>query len=169
MRFIRYFLSLSCSLLTFSVCAASEIITVEMNNVSGGLIGESVGTVTIKQVEDGLEFTPNLHGLTYLGVNADHGFHVHTNHSCTDAGGHYDPQETHSHKGPSDPTGHLGDLPSLYVTNDGTATQSVNAQRLTLADVKGHSLMIHEGGDNYSDTPEANGGGGNRMACGLIG
>jgi len=28
--------------------------------------------------------------------------------------------------------------------------------------------MVHVGGDNYSDNPEALGGGGARMACGVI-
>jgi Cu-Zn family superoxide dismutase len=28
--------------------------------------------------------------------------------------------------------------------------------------------MIHEGGDNYRDTPEPLGGGGGRIACGVV-
>jgi Cu-Zn family superoxide dismutase len=28
--------------------------------------------------------------------------------------------------------------------------------------------MIHSGGDNYSDVPEKLGGGGGRIACGVI-
>ena len=36
-----------------------------------------------------------------------------------------------------------------------------------LAEIAGRSLMIHEGGDNYSDNPE-NGGGKGRIACGVI-
>jgi Cu-Zn family superoxide dismutase len=43
----------------------------------------------------------------------------------------------------------------------------VTAPQLKLADVRGRSLMIHEGGDNYSDTPE-NGGGAGRIACGVV-
>ena len=43
----------------------------------------------------------------------------------------------------------------------------VNAEHLTLADVRGRSLIIHEGGDNYTDTPE-NGGGKARIACGVV-
>jgi Cu/Zn superoxide dismutase len=37
----------------------------------------------------------------------------------------------------------------------------------TVADVRGHSIMIHAGGDNYSDQPELFGGGGARIACGV--
>jgi Cu-Zn family superoxide dismutase len=39
---------------------------------------------------------------------------------------------------------------------------------LTVADVKGRSIMIHGGGDNYSDQPAPLGGGGARIACGVV-
>jgi Cu-Zn family superoxide dismutase len=42
------------------------------------------------------------------------------------------------------------------------------APRLKLADLKGRSLMIHSGADNYFDAPEKNGGGGERIACGVM-
>jgi Cu-Zn family superoxide dismutase len=44
----------------------------------------------------------------------------------------------------------------------------VTATRLTLKEVRGRSIMIHEGGDNYSDQPKPLGGGGARIACGVI-
>jgi Cu-Zn family superoxide dismutase len=53
------------------------------------------------------------------------------------------------------------------VEPDGTAKTPVSAPQLTVAELKGHSLMIHEGGDNYSDTPKPLGGGGARIACGI--
>ena len=42
------------------------------------------------------------------------------------------------------------------------------APHLTVADVKGHSIMIHTGGDNYSDQPAPLGGGGARIVCGVV-
>jgi Cu-Zn family superoxide dismutase len=54
------------------------------------------------------------------------------------------------------------------VAADGTATQPVLAPRLKLADVQGHALMVHAGGDNHSDHPAPLGGGGARVACGVI-
>ena len=36
------------------------------------------------------------------------------------------------------------------------------------AQLKGKALIIHAGGDNYSDRPAPLGGGGARVACGLI-
>lgn len=52
---------------------------------------------------------------------------------------------------------------------EGHATHPVLAPRLkSLADIKGCSIMIHAGGDNHSDEPKPLGGGGARMACGVI-
>ena len=65
-------------------------------------------------------------------------------------------------------TGHLGDLPALVVDNTGVATTAVIAPRLKLADIQGRAIMIHAGGDNYSDSPLPLGGGGARIACGVI-
>jgi len=83
------------------------------------------------------------------------------------AGGHYDPAGTGKHEGPYG-EGHLGDLPALYVGTDGKATLPILAPRLKTVNLKGRSLMIHAGGDNYSDVPAALGGGGARMACGVV-
>jgi Cu-Zn family superoxide dismutase len=83
------------------------------------------------------------------------------------AGGHYDPKNEKHHLGPYNDDSHLGDLPPLFVANDGTATLPVLAPRLKVHDLDDRALMIHSGGDNFSDEP-ANGGGGARIACGAI-
>ena len=70
--------------------------------------------------------------------------------------------------GPYNTGGHKGDLPVLVVGADGDASLPVLAPQLRVKDVRGRSLMIHEGGDNYSDQPEPLGGGGTRIACGVI-
>lgn len=160
--------------------AASSIVyadlTVDIHAISSEGIGDSIGTVTASDNKYGLLLTPDLKGLE-PGI---HGFHVHQNPDCGPgekdgekvaglaAGGHYDPENTNAHKGPYDDSGHLGDLPALYVKDEGTATLPVLAPRLEVDDLKGHSLMIHQGGDNYSDTPEPLGGGGSRVACGVV-
>jgi Cu-Zn family superoxide dismutase len=83
------------------------------------------------------------------------------------AGGHLDPAGSKKHGEPWG-DGHLGDLPPLYVAADGSAAQPVLGPRLKLADVKGRSLMVHAGGDNHADHPAPLGGGGARVACGVI-
>ena len=160
-------------LAAFPVFAADAVVTMNLVNEQG--VGKSIGTITISEGPTGLVFTPQLTDLA-PGV---HGFHVHQNADCAAgmkdgkmvpglaAGGHYDPSSAGKHEGPHG-KGHLGDLPSLTVGADGKASTAVTAPRLKMADVKGRSLMIHAGGDNYADQPAPLGGGGARVACGMI-
>lgn len=163
----------------FLACAGVQAATLDvpMNMVGTDGVQQPVGTITISETEYGLLFTPKLQGLP-AGV---HGFHIHENPSCDAAekdgkmvpaqaaGGHFDPQKTGKHLGPFDASGHLGDLPPLYVTSEGKAENPVLAPRLkSLDEIKNRSLMFHAGGDNYSDKPETLGGGGARVACGVI-
>ncbi len=126
-----------------------------MNNLETGM---SMGSVVVSSYDDdGVVFTPNLSGLT-PGI---HGFHVHQNGDCSPAmkdgkkvlggaaGGHFDPEDTGKHRA--------------------NATQPIFAPELELDDIEGRALMIHAGGDNYSDSPKKLGGGGDRVACGVIG
>jgi Cu-Zn family superoxide dismutase len=65
--------------------------------------------------------------------------------------------------------GHLGDLPVLIVGADGAANQTLYVTRLhSPSEFKGHALVIHANGDNYSDLPAPLGGGGARLACGVV-
>ena len=155
--------------------AASADTVVKMNLVDEKGTGADVGTITVTETKYGLVFTPALRGLP-PGL---HGFHVHENPSCEPkekdgktvaalaAGGHLDPAKTGKHDTPWG-VGHLGDLPPLYVAADGTATQPVLGPRLKPADVAARSLMVHAGGDNHADHPAPLGGGGARVACGLV-
>jgi Cu-Zn family superoxide dismutase len=149
---------------------------VTMNAIDAKGVGASIGTVTIKAgANRGVTFVPDLKGLP-PGM---HGFHVHEFANCGAkekdgklepgemAGGHLDAKKTGKHAGPTG-LGHEGDLPPLQVSAAGTATGTVTAPRLELKDLAGKSLMIHQGGDNGSDQPKPNGGGGTRIACGVI-
>lgn len=128
--------------------------------------GTSLGKVSFEDSKYGLLIKPLLSGLP-AGL---HGFHIHQNPSCGDggmsAGGHFDPANTNTHQGPYG-EGHLGDLPILTVSNNGEANILMLAPRLKTENIHGHALMIHAGGDNYSDTPPL-GGGGARIGCGKI-
>jgi Cu-Zn family superoxide dismutase len=138
--------------------------------------GESVGTVTISGSEGGAQFHLALHGLP----PGPHGFHVHENGECGPifingaripagaAGEDWDPELTGKHAGPTG-DGRLGDLPVIDVAADGTATQTLTAPRIKdIERLRGRSLVIQTGGDNYSDEPVPGGGGGLRLACGAI-
>jgi len=161
--------------LTFAAAPVLGDVVVPMSLVDDKGVGAGIGQVTVSETRYGLVFTPALKGL----VPGLHGFHVHQNPSCGPsekdgkivpagaAGGHYDPAGTNLHGTPWG-DGHLGDLPALFVAQDGSATQPVLAPRLKLSDLKGRSLMVHAGGDNHSDHPTALGGGGARVACGVV-
>lgn len=162
--------------LAISTIAFAAETTVTLNLVGPKGIEAPVGTVRIVESAYGLVFYPSLTGLQ-PGL---HGFHVHENASCAAAdrdgaavaalaaGGHLDPQGTKRHGEPWG-DGHLGDLPALYVAPDGSASNPVLGPRLKFADVTKRSLMIHVGGDNHADHPAPLGGGGARVACGVIG
>ena len=161
--------------LSFASYSLADEIVIQVHKVTDQGIGKNIGAVTATDSQYGLILIPQLSDLS-PGI---HGFHVHQNPDCShamkdgnpvsalSAGGHYDPLKTGKHEGPYG-KGHLGDLPALYAGADGKATLPVVSPRLKVSDLKGRSLMIHAGGDNYSDYPETLGGGGARVACGVI-
>ncbi len=171
---MRKLLATMCGACLMATAYADEKI-VQMRIVNADGLGESIGTVTASTTPWGILFTPDLGDLP-PGL---HGFHVHQNANCAPAkdegemaaamaaAGHYDPQNTGRHEGPYG-DGHLGDLPGLYVDTDGNAKHPVLAPRLKLSDLNGRALMIHAGGDSYSDEPVELGGGGSRIVCGAI-
>ena len=160
---------------------AAESVDIEMHLISDKGIGKSIGKIAAQDTANG-----------FLALKLDlsddlpaggHGFHIHENPSCEAAskdgatvaglaaGGHYDPAGTGKHMGPSG-DGHLGDLPILFVgiDEDGqTETKhTLVAPRLKLADIRGRSIMVHANSDNFRDEPKPLGGGGARIACGVV-
>jgi Cu-Zn family superoxide dismutase len=172
----KYWMSIGLLMSACGVAAAAPAeLRATMHALSDTGTGAPVGSVTITETPYGVVFTPALNGLP-PGL---HGFHVHEGGSCDAgqkdgkpvpglaAGGHYDPVGSKRHGLPWG-DGHLGDLPALAVEHAGTSSNPVLAPRLKLADLKGRALMVHAGGDNHADHPAALGGGGARMACGVI-
>jgi len=164
------FQRIAATIMLLSVCTLCQArsISVPIYKTTKTGHGAYLGTVTLTDGLYGMLIQPHLHDLP----PGEHGFHIHQNPNCADygldAGGHLDPAHTDKHLGPYNSYGHLGDLPVLMVNQHGIADTETLAPRLTVSDAIGHSLMIHEFGDNYSDTPKANGGGGARIACGVI-
>jgi len=156
--------------------AAMAQMKVDVNKIDIKGVGAPIGTVTLSEGRGGgVVLTPDLRELP----PGTHGFHVHEFANCAAqardgkmeagalAGGHWDPKKTGRH-GKPDGDGHMGDLPPLQVDAAGRATKPVSAPRLKLDDLKNKSLVIHAGGDNHSDQPKPSGGGGERIACGVI-
>jgi Cu-Zn family superoxide dismutase len=168
--------ALLCAAAGTGSAAIAEDRKVTVHAITAEGVGESIGTVEFRDSSDfGLLIIPKLHGLS-PGV---HGFHVHQHPDCApmtkdgqpvaglSAGGHFDPNGTGRHEGPAG-QGHLGDLPALLVAADGGTPMAMFAPRLQVPDLVGRSVIVHAGGDNYSDQPKPLGGGGARVACGVI-
>ncbi len=142
---------------------------------------EVVGTVRISQRATGVVIKPAMKGLE-PGL---HGFHLHEGDSCQsgrteggdtaspsrepakEAGAHWDPGLKGNHEGPWK-HGHRGDLPNLYVNQDGEAVTPVYAPRMPSRDFKNRALVVHAQRDNYSGEPDSSGGSGEAIACGIL-
>ncbi|MEQ1715989.1 MAG: superoxide dismutase family protein [Hyphomicrobium sp.] len=165
--------ALSASLL---VCAAAraDTATVTINAITAEGIGAEIGTATVTDGKDGAAIAIEIKGLSA----GEHGMHVHEKGDCAAgekdgkkvaglaAGPHFDPGKAGKHEGPAG-AGHMGDLPKLMIEGASTKAALV-APKVKVADIAGRALIIHEGGDTYSDTPDALGGGKGRIACGVI-
>lgn len=122
--------------------------------------GATVGTVSFTSENDHLVVTIEAEGLT----PGFHGLHIHTVGTCEpnsvaptggepgaflSAGGHLQVDGRTEH--PSS-----GDLTSLQVREDGTASLVTTTDAVTLDDLKadgGRSIIIHAGPDNFANIP----------------
>lgn len=163
----KWITQVSAVMLLWSATSLAAV-TFDVYKTASKDVGRKLGTIAATNTPYGVLFQPDVKGLN-PGL---HGFHVHQKPQCGNdgkaAGGHFDPQNTGKHLGPYNPYGHLGDLPALYVNKRGIANHPVLAPRINLKDLKGHALIIHKYGDNYSDQPKPLGGGGPRVACALV-
>lgn len=152
------------------------MIKVAMHNLYEDRVGEKIGYLYM--YDSGMGLTIESHGLPIKGEGY-HGMHIHEFGDLTpsmkpsgemvrggNAGQHYDPENMGYHAGPFG-DGHRGDLPKVLVRG-GSWIGSVTAPRLSLAEVKDRAIIIHSGGDNYSDSPKENGGGMSRIIGGVI-
>lgn len=166
-------------LLALALPAAADEVRVEIQSIDERGVRDSVGSVTAADSNNGVVLNVDLHDLP----PGAHGFHLHENGSCAPgagadgvaagmaAGGHYDPEKSGRHMGPA-ARGHLGDLPVIFIQTDedgGVPYKTVLvAPYLKVSDMRGRALVIHKDGDNYADEPKPLGGGGARMACGVV-
>src|SRR5262245_38605783 len=86
---------------------------VDVNKVSESGVGEKIGTIRVTEAKNGTTFKVDVTGV----AAGKHGFHLHEKGDCgaaskdgkMEAGGaagaHYDPANTHSHKGPKGASG----------------------------------------------------------------
>ena len=150
--------------------------------------GTELGTAEFTEVDGGMEVRVDLSELE----PGHHGLHVHEIGLCEpDSAAPDDPSETgdflsaggHLGGEETEHPDHPGDLPSLLVTEDGTAQMTFVTDRLTaqdLLDEDGSALMVHSDPDNFANIPEryapegpdedstSAGDAGDRSACGVV-
>ena len=127
------------------------------------------GTVTLKQMRNGVLVTAEIFGLPSKQDKCDggvFGFHIHEGTQCggnekdpfADAKMHYNPE------GCPHPY-HAGDLPPLF-GNNGYAYMSVFTNRFKVEEVIGRVVIIHRNPDDFTTQPSGNSGA--KIACGKI-
>jgi superoxide dismutase, Cu-Zn family len=157
------------------------------------LEGRPAGQATFEQTPQGVLITVELQGLP----PGWRGIHIHENAACqppfASAGEHFNPTgEAHGYRTEGL---HAGDLPNIFVADDGTATAQMINDRVALsterptdvaflnralgavqdaAGLRAHNLLegsgtaliVHSGADDHRTDPD--GDAGDRIACGVI-
>ncbi len=137
--------------------------------------GQDIGTITLSTTPSGmLHIVTDLTGLP-PGV---HAFHIHETGTCDpatkfdSAGGHYAGGHEHGILVEGGP--HAGDLPNVFVGDDGVLKVEDFTDRVSLAeggenplkDADGSAFVIHAKPDDYKSQPS--GDAGDRIACGVV-
>ena len=127
------------------------------------------GTVTLRQMKNGVLVTAEIFGLPSKQDKCDggvFGFHIHEGTQCSgnekdpfaDAKMHFNPD------GCPHPY-HAGDLPPLF-GNNGYAYLSVFTNRFRVDEVIGRVIIIHSKPDDFTTQPSGDSGA--KIACGKI-
>jgi len=161
--------------------------------------GTRVGSVVFSDERHSDETEVTVHLRRASSLTGFHGLHIHANDVSTNgdgciadpgqpsatwfvsADGHWkhDPTELHGQ--------HAGDLPSVFVNADGSATVEFDIDKLTPREVIGRAVVLHAGADNFGNVPvgagadqytpgstalaktQATGNAGDRFECGVVG
>jgi len=164
----KIFLDLSMMILGVSSAWAGTARVV----ITGTMPGSKVsGEALFTEENGGLTVQAFVTGLT----PGKHGFHIHENGSCEDAGkaagGHFNPDKVMHGYMPKDGMGHAhpGDMGNIEADADGKGRVKVFLAGVTLTEgkyaVTGKSIIVHEKEDDFS---QPTGSAGGRIGCGII-
>jgi Cu-Zn family superoxide dismutase len=141
----------------------------------------SVATATLEprsgsKVTGTARVTPSASGVVVLVAVQDaspgeHGVHVHEKGDCSDpaamsAGPHFNPNGGAHHGGPNTPVRHGGDLGNINVNSTGGGLLVVTVSDLSVDNVVGRAVVVHEKQDDLQSDPAGNSGA--RIACGVL-
>ncbi len=141
----------------------------------------SVATATLEpksgsKVTGTARVTPSASGVVVLVTVQDaspgeHGVHIHQKGDCSDpaamnAGAHFNPNHGAHHGGPNTPARHGGDLGNINVNSSGGGLLVVTVSDLSVDNVVGRSVIVHEKQDDLQSDPAGNSGA--RIACGVL-
>lgn len=163
------------STIVFAKRSEPKTVRVALKNVDGATIG--VVKLTAATAKAPVDVRASVRRL----LPGFHGFHVHAVGTCTppdfaSAMGHLKSADQ-SHGA------HAGDMSSLLVKSNGTATLRLTTDRFALADLSdadGSAIMVHADPDNFANVPRRyrstgpdqetldTGDSGARVACGEI-
>ncbi|WP_168706936.1 superoxide dismutase family protein [Gordonia paraffinivorans] len=157
-----------------------QIATAEIKDTSGNVVGEATFTAPTESDEPVTVSVRITEGDLPAGF---HGMHIHENGTCdagsggsqafTSAGGHLQVGGNTGH--PSS-----GDLVSINILEDHTGRTVTTTDSVTLEQIFGKSIIIHEKPDNFGNIPAdkypggpkeetlKTGDAGARIACGVI-
>ncbi|MGZ6126452.1 MAG: superoxide dismutase family protein, partial [Myxococcales bacterium] len=125
------------------------------------------GTARVSPASGGIALHVEVQGAT----PGEHGVHIHEKGDCSDpkatsAGGHYNPAAGAHHGGLNTPVRHGGDLGNMQVDSSGKGTLDVTVPGLSVAEVVGKAVVVHEKSDDLQTDPAGNSGA--RVACGVL-
>jgi len=165
------------SLLTILVCGCAT-----SSSTSGGAARGSGGATATLEARSGSSVTGTaratptsggvaLHVEVQGAAPGEHGVHIHEKGDCSDpkatsAGGHYNPAAGAHHGGLNTAVRHGGDLGNMTVDSSGKGTLDVDVPGLSIGEVIGKAVVVHEKQDDLQTDPAGNSGA--RVACGVL-
>ncbi len=137
--------------------------------------GGNIGSVVVVEGPAGVMLSVNVAGLK----PGWHGMHLHEHGDCSDgfkaAGGHMNHGGKHAHGLLAAGGPETGDLPNIYVADDGAAHAQVFVPQVSLHGAHGKPALMDKGGsalvihaNNDDQTSQPIGGAGARVACAVI-
>lgn len=129
------------------------------------------GKVSFLETDEGMK----INAVVFKAPPGKHGFHIHENGSCEDAGkaagGHFNPDGTPHGYLPQDgfQKAHAGDLGNIEIGPDGKGTLELVIPGLTFREgkyaVAGRSVILHAKEDDFG---QPTGNAGSRLGCAVI-